>query len=189
MQIMKSDEDVRMISAEAPVMFAKACEFFILELTMRAWNHAEENKRRTLQRSDVSAAINRTDIFDFLVDIVPKVPHLQHDGKLSSLTLTPRPKPTGGSEARGRGYVVDALGGCSASHGWALDAARTDVLSWHAWVPFPGSGDATTGHGLNGSFIHEWDAGGNARNAGGNARGNDGGNGARVAGFAAGTST
>ena len=41
---MKSDEDVRMISAEAPVMFAKACEFFILELTMRAWNHAEENK-------------------------------------------------------------------------------------------------------------------------------------------------
>ena len=41
---MKSDEDERMISAEAPVMFAKACEFFILELTMRAWNHAKENK-------------------------------------------------------------------------------------------------------------------------------------------------
>lgn len=28
-QIMKSDEDVRMISAEAPVLFARACEFFI----------------------------------------------------------------------------------------------------------------------------------------------------------------
>ena len=27
---MKSDEDVRMISAEAPVLFAKACEMFIL---------------------------------------------------------------------------------------------------------------------------------------------------------------
>ena len=26
---MKSDEDVRMISAEAPVLFARACEFFI----------------------------------------------------------------------------------------------------------------------------------------------------------------
>lgn len=71
-KIMKSDEDVRMISAEAPVLFAKACEYFILELTQRAWGAAEEGKRRTLQRSDVSAAIQSTDIFDFLVDTVPR---------------------------------------------------------------------------------------------------------------------
>lgn len=71
-KIMKSDEDVRMISAEAPVLFAKACEMFILELTLRSWNHSEENKRRTLQRNDIAAAITRTDIFDFLVDIVPR---------------------------------------------------------------------------------------------------------------------
>lgn len=69
---MKADEDVRMISAEAPVLFAKACELFILELTIRSWLHAEENKRRTLQRNDVAAAIARTDVFDFLVDIVPR---------------------------------------------------------------------------------------------------------------------
>lgn len=40
---------------------------FILELTLRSWNHSEENKRRTLQRNDIAAAITRTDIFDFLV--------------------------------------------------------------------------------------------------------------------------
>nr|CAD1820186.1 unnamed protein product [Ananas comosus var. bracteatus] len=71
-KIMKADEDVRMISAEAPVLFAKACELFILELTIRSWLHAEENKRRTLQRNDIAAAITRTDVFDFLVDIVPR---------------------------------------------------------------------------------------------------------------------
>ena len=71
-KIMKADEDVRMIAAEAPVVFARACEMFILELTHRAWAHAEENKRRTLQKNDVGAAITRTDIFDFLVDIVPR---------------------------------------------------------------------------------------------------------------------
>ncbi|KAJ6824132.1 nuclear transcription factor Y subunit C-4-like [Iris pallida] len=71
-KIMKADEDVRMISAEAPILFAKACELFILELTIRSWLHAEENKRRTLQRNDIAAAITRTDIFDFLVDIVPR---------------------------------------------------------------------------------------------------------------------
>jgi len=71
LQIMKSDEDVRMISAEAPVLFAKACEFFILEMTLRAWNAAEEHKRRTLQRSDIATAISRTEVWDFLLDTVP----------------------------------------------------------------------------------------------------------------------
>lgn len=61
-----------MISAEAPILFAKACEIFILELTMRAWIHTEENKRRTLQRSDIAAAISKSDVFDFLIDIVPR---------------------------------------------------------------------------------------------------------------------
>ncbi|KAJ6365890.1 hypothetical protein OIU77_002453 [Salix suchowensis] len=71
-KIMKADEDVRMISAEAPVIFAKACEMFILELTLRSWIHTEENKRRTLQKNDIVAAISRTDVFDFLVDIIPR---------------------------------------------------------------------------------------------------------------------
>ncbi|CAL5392990.1 unnamed protein product [Camellia sinensis] len=71
-KIMKADEDVRMISAEAPVVFARACEMFILELTLRSWNHTEENKRRTLQKNDIAAAITRNEIFDFLVDIVPR---------------------------------------------------------------------------------------------------------------------
>ncbi|KAJ8761741.1 hypothetical protein K2173_004550 [Erythroxylum novogranatense] len=71
-KIMKADEDVRMISAEAPVVFAKACEMFILELTLRSWIHTEENKRRTLQKNDIAAAISRTDVFDFLVDIIPR---------------------------------------------------------------------------------------------------------------------
>lgn len=40
-----------MISAEAPVLFAKAAQIFITELTLRAWIHTEDNKRRTLQVS------------------------------------------------------------------------------------------------------------------------------------------
>lgn len=69
-RIMKSDEDVRMISAEAPVLFAKACEMFILEMTLRSWNYSENNKRKTLQKEDVKEAISRTDILDFLVDVI-----------------------------------------------------------------------------------------------------------------------
>lgn len=69
-RIMKSDEDVRMISAEAPVLFAKACELFILDLSIRAFEYSQWHKRRTLQREDVKEAIQKTDIFDFLVDSI-----------------------------------------------------------------------------------------------------------------------
>ncbi|KAM3139556.1 hypothetical protein pb186bvf_008392 [Paramecium bursaria] len=71
-KIMKSDEDVRMIAQEAPVLFAKACEIFIIELTHRAWQFTEESKRRTLQKSDIATCIYNTEIFDFLMDIIPK---------------------------------------------------------------------------------------------------------------------
>ncbi|KAF9097401.1 hypothetical protein BGX23_008961 [Mortierella sp. AD031] len=73
-KVMKTDDDVKakMISADAPMIFDKGCDIFITELTLRAWIHAEENKRRTLQRSDIAAAIAKTDMFDFLIDIVPR---------------------------------------------------------------------------------------------------------------------
>lgn len=53
----------------APVLFAKACEIFILEMTLRAWGAAEKSKRHTLQKEDIEAAIKNTDIFDFLVGL------------------------------------------------------------------------------------------------------------------------
>uniref|UniRef100_A0A182N198 Nuclear transcription factor Y subunit gamma n=1 Tax=Anopheles dirus TaxID=7168 RepID=A0A182N198_9DIPT len=71
-KIMKLDEDVKMISSDAPLLFAKAIEIFIQELTLRAWQHTEHNKRRTLQRSDIAMAITKYDQFDFLIDIVPR---------------------------------------------------------------------------------------------------------------------
>ena len=71
-KIMKSDDEVRMISAEVPILFSKACELFILDLTMRAWAHTADTNRRTLQRSDVADAISEGEGMDFLVDIVPR---------------------------------------------------------------------------------------------------------------------
>jgi len=71
-KIMKLDDDVKMISAEVPILFAKAAELFIQELTLHSWLQTEESKRRTLQRNDVAAAISKNELFDFLIDIVPR---------------------------------------------------------------------------------------------------------------------
>ena len=60
---------VYIVVRSAPVLFAKACEVFILELSIRAWGAAEKSKRRTLQKEDIEAAIRETEIFDFLVGL------------------------------------------------------------------------------------------------------------------------
>ncbi|ORY37775.1 histone-fold-containing protein [Rhizoclosmatium globosum] len=78
-----------MISAEVPILFAKACEFFILELTLRSWVHTEENKRRTLQKSDVAAALSRLDMYDFLIDIVPREDSSTHPSAAAAAGVSP----------------------------------------------------------------------------------------------------
>jgi len=65
-----ADGGARMISGEAPVVFSKACELFIAELTRRAWAATLEGKRRTVHKEDVATAVQKTDLFDFLVDVV-----------------------------------------------------------------------------------------------------------------------
>ena len=52
-KIMKLDDDVKMISAEVPILFAKAAELFIQELTIHSWVQTEDSRRRTLQVSIV----------------------------------------------------------------------------------------------------------------------------------------
>jgi len=75
-RVMKLEDETRdekcMISSEAPVVFAKACEIFILELSLRAWMIAEEGKRRTLLKTDLAKATESCELYDFLLDIVPR---------------------------------------------------------------------------------------------------------------------
>jgi len=79
-KVMKNDDEVKMISAEAPILFSRACEIFIADLTCRAFMVAEENKRRTIQRSDIANAVARSDLFDFLIDIVPRSESMRNRG-------------------------------------------------------------------------------------------------------------
>ncbi len=100
---MKADPEVKMISAEAPILFAKGCDIFITELTMRAWIHAEENKRRTLQRSDIASALAKSDMFDFLIDIVPREEAASHAKRNTAQT----------GSVGGAGHASSSSGGLS----------------------------------------------------------------------------
>ena len=60
-----------MVSADTPIVFSKACELFILELTVRAWLQTEKSRRRTIQPFDIAQAVRLDDHLDFLVDVAP----------------------------------------------------------------------------------------------------------------------
>ncbi|KAL1218794.1 Nuclear transcription factor Y subunit C-6 [Cardamine amara subsp. amara] len=69
---LKSYPDVVLVSAEGQILLSKACEKFLAHLTIRSWLHADENKSCTLQRSDIFAAVARTNAFNFLVNGIHK---------------------------------------------------------------------------------------------------------------------
>ncbi|XP_074352469.1 uncharacterized protein LOC141691599 [Apium graveolens] len=71
-RIMKADKDVKMIAKETAAVFAKACEMFILDLTSQAWINTEADGRRLVQNKDLAAAISKTDLYDFLEDVIPR---------------------------------------------------------------------------------------------------------------------
>ncbi|XP_056864162.1 nuclear transcription factor Y subunit C-10 [Raphanus sativus] len=73
-KILKSDPKVR-ISRDAPALFSKACEYLILELTLRAWMHTQSCTRQTIQHCDVFHAVKNSETHYFLTDLVPFGPY------------------------------------------------------------------------------------------------------------------
>jgi len=76
-----------MIASEAPILLGKACQMLVKELTIRSWRHTERNRRRTLQKQDVHAAVGESEVYDFLIDIVPRAP-LQGKSLIPEATTT-----------------------------------------------------------------------------------------------------
>ena len=60
-----------MVASEVPVLFSLVAEKFIEELTLRSWLNTEECKRRILQKNDISTAVKTSQMYDFLIFIVP----------------------------------------------------------------------------------------------------------------------
>ena len=70
---MKLDDSVDLVSTETTMVFSKALEIFVEEITLRGWIHAKNDRRRTLTKNHIGMAIAKYNQFDFLIDIVPRV--------------------------------------------------------------------------------------------------------------------
>lgn len=84
-RLMKVEEDVKMVASEVPILFSKVTEKFVEDLTLRAWINTEENKRRILQKNDLSFASRTSDMFDFLIYIIPRIDGLMGLDRLDTI--------------------------------------------------------------------------------------------------------
>lgn len=69
-KIMKTDDDVRMISIEAPILFSKACELFVMDLAFKALFYAKSRKHQRIDKLDLALAATESETHDFLIDLV-----------------------------------------------------------------------------------------------------------------------
>mmetsp|Transcript_42456 Transcript_42456/g.128834 ORF Transcript_42456/g.128834 Transcript_42456/m.128834 type:complete len:279 (-) Transcript_42456:2366-3202(-) len=120
-----------MIAGEAPVLLGKACELFVREVTMRAWRHTERNRRRTLQKQDVHAAVGESEVYDFLIDIVPRVTPTT-GGKSYSNTEPPAPSGVPASaEAAAAAQVPPPAGAAGSDAPAAMTIADAEMRLGH----------------------------------------------------------
>ncbi|KAI8335756.1 histone-fold-containing protein [Chlamydoabsidia padenii] len=71
-RIIKDDPDVTLVNAEATHCIASATELFMEYLVNEGFSRAQKNKRKTIFYKDLASAVNQTDAFEFLEDVIPQ---------------------------------------------------------------------------------------------------------------------
>lgn len=61
-----------LLSKESEAVMLKCAELFMEELTVRAYHYTSNDNRKILQDSDIKCAINDSDLYDFLIDKIPR---------------------------------------------------------------------------------------------------------------------
>lgn len=75
---MQADEDVGKVAQATPLLVSKAVEMFMQWLVQAAVTEAQNRGSRKVQAYHLKQAVLVTDAFDFLKDIVAKIPDPVH---------------------------------------------------------------------------------------------------------------
>ncbi|RPB22289.1 histone-fold-containing protein, partial [Terfezia boudieri ATCC MYA-4762] len=73
-RIMQADEDVGKVAQVTPVIVSKALELFMIALCEKASQQARSRNSKRITASHLKQAVMADEQFDFLEDIMAKVP-------------------------------------------------------------------------------------------------------------------
>ncbi|KAF8081567.1 hypothetical protein N665_0879s0022 [Sinapis alba] len=99
-KIMQADEDVGKIALAVPVLVSKSLELFLQDLCDRTYEITLERGAKTVSSLHLKHCVERYNVFDFLREVVSKVPdygHAQGQGQgdvtMDDRTISKRRKP------------------------------------------------------------------------------------------------
>ncbi|KAI9804090.1 MAG: hypothetical protein M1825_001492 [Sarcosagium campestre] len=105
-RIMQADEDVGKVAQVTPVVVSKALEIFMIALVTRAADEAKTRLTKRVTASHLKQAVQRDEQYDFLQDIIAKVPDAPAPAPASD-----EPKPELGSDEAGPENKRKRIGG------------------------------------------------------------------------------
>ncbi|KAM1124508.1 hypothetical protein ACFX2I_039869 [Malus domestica] len=97
-KIMQADEDVGKIALAVPVLVSKALELFLQDLCDRTYEITLQRGAKTMNAVHLKHCVQSYNVFDFLRDIVSRVPDYTHghsDAAADDRALSKRRKPPG----------------------------------------------------------------------------------------------
>ncbi|KAI9843714.1 MAG: hypothetical protein M1837_006183 [Sclerophora amabilis] len=87
-RIMQADEDVGKVAQVTPVAVAKALELFMIELVSKSSDEAKTKSSKRVTASHLKAALSKDEQFDFLAEIISKVPDAPAPTTTTTATTT-----------------------------------------------------------------------------------------------------
>ncbi|EGG11186.1 uncharacterized protein MELLADRAFT_31422, partial [Melampsora larici-populina 98AG31] len=90
-KIMQADEDVGKVAQATPLLVSKAVEMFMESLVRASVYQAQNRGSRKVQAYHLKQAVMVTEAFDFLKDIVEKIPDPTTTAEEDIKPLKPKP--------------------------------------------------------------------------------------------------
>ncbi|XP_039118227.1 nuclear transcription factor Y subunit C-4-like [Dioscorea cayenensis subsp. rotundata] len=82
-RLVKSSNSAQKVKAESPFILAKACELLIEDIARRSWLRTKNNRRRSLEKSDIINAMLDSKEHSFLIDKIITDSNQQNEGTSS----------------------------------------------------------------------------------------------------------
>ncbi|GER32187.1 nuclear factor Y [Striga asiatica] len=85
-KIMQADEDVGKIAMAVPVLVSKALELFLQDLCDRTYDITVQRGAKTVNSLHLKHCVHSYNVFDFLKEVVSKVPDYGHSDTTADIT-------------------------------------------------------------------------------------------------------
>ncbi|KAJ1559786.1 hypothetical protein HK096_011091, partial [Nowakowskiella sp. JEL0078] len=128
-KIMRMDDEVGKVAVITPVLISKSLELFLQNIVEESLKETRSRSSKKLSAVHLKRCINANEKFDFLKDVVAKVPDVEEEEVDAPPKRTRKPRAPGATRGRGSGRGRGKKTSSSDVAQEALDEDPTEAAS------------------------------------------------------------